>query len=60
MKHEKGELITSLLQSQGTDHEAIKNEIILSLQKFLTQRFDLDKNVVEVLKPFAGLKSELT
>ena len=40
------------------DHEAIKNEIILSLQEFLTQRFDLDKNVVEVLKPFAGLKSE--
>ena len=35
----------------------LKKGIILSLQGFLTQRFDLHKKVVEVQKPFACLKS---
>ena len=37
---------------------AIKNEIICSLDEFLSQRFDIDQKLVGILRPFVGLQSD--
>ena len=37
---------------------AIKNEIICSLDEFLSQRFDIDQKLVGILRHFVGLQSD--
>ncbi len=34
------------------DVKAIKNDVVQSLVEYLTQRFDIDKDVLSTLKPF--------
>ena len=36
----------------------MKNEIICSLDEFLSQRFDIDQKLVGILRPFVGLQSD--
>lgn len=37
------------------DVQAIKNEVVLSLVEYLSQRFEVDKAILDVLKPFVCL-----
>lgn len=46
----------NLYVSQKRDVSAVCNEVVLSLAEFLEQRFEIDDNLLLVLKPFATLK----
>ena len=47
-----------LFVTDRRDASAIKNEVVESLKEFVSQRFSVDKNEMDILRPFMRLQKE--